>query len=135
MPRPPMRAVTTVCTSRALGTATAPTRNANLRTSPVIRYVTAAAVRATRRYSRTGRPAGVASDSGPTGSGHDHAEHLGDLVPGHRALAQHPGRVTGQVDDGRRRGVLGRAAVEVDGHGVAELCLGVLDRGGGGATR
>src|SRR5882757_3083032 len=106
MAMPPILGITTECTSRALGTATAPSLTANLRTRPVSRYVTAAAVRPTSRYSRTGRPAGVASVSAcpqpsrpsePTVSGDHGIEHFGDLGPGHRTLAQHPRGLVGQV--------------------------------------
>ena len=104
------------------GQATAPMRIASCRTSPVSRYVRAAAVRATSRYSRTGRPAGVASGRGPTadnGSGNRLSEDFGHVGPADRALAQHLRGLTGQVDDGRRHGFARLAAVQVHRHRLA----------------
>src|SRR5699024_4486090 len=120
IPTPPSRGVGTMCTSRWRGTATAPTRNAILRTTPVTRKVITAAVSTSRASSRMGTPAPpvaaaatqvtdgsgniwltlpVTGRSGAQGLGVD-AEHLGHPLGRDRALAQDARGAGRDVDDG-----------------------------------
>src|SRR5690606_27378035 len=84
------------------------------------------------RYGAAGRPAAGRARSVLGGEVTDHSA---DLLDRDGALAQQPRHRGGEVDDRRRDVVRARSAVEVDRDRIAELLLGLLDRGRGRLAR